>query len=87
MLRQLYKIIFDAIKHYEYLEHKNDIIIQQRPSRQQKHSFNKASINRKHSFHKGHKLYVLTSTRCPHLLKGIIYTSLTLLRAGMPTLY
>jgi hypothetical protein len=87
LLGQLYKIIFDAIKHYEYLAHKNDIIIQQRPSRQQKHSFDKTSINGKHSFHKGQKLYVLTSTRCSHLLKGMIYASLTLLRESMPTTY
>ena len=58
VLFQLYKIIFDAFKYYEYLIHKNDIIIQQRPSRQPKHSFDIVSIKRKHSFHKGHKTYV-----------------------------
>jgi hypothetical protein len=72
MLGQLYKIIFDAVKHYEYLAHKNDIIIQQRPSRQQKHSFDKMSINGKHS---------------SHLLKGMIYASLTLLQESTPTTY
>lgn len=85
MLFQLYKIILDAFKYYEYLIHKNDIIIQQRPSRQPKHSFDIASIKRKHSFHKGHKTYVLTSIRCPQLIKGMIYTSLTLPREITPT--